>query len=148
MEKSSYLNVRDIQNLPSFHDAELFRIEHRRDDRELELGFKRVNGELEYLLLKQVLSQRLVDFAEQNVASRVLLSPKHSFSVSDVRTAVGWLRSSADSKPALVSEEQAEHIAQAILEGRSTLFALEPSCGAEMVVLCESAWLRQRDQSA
>jgi hypothetical protein len=145
MEKSNYTNVRDIQNLPSFHDAELFRIEHRRDDRELELGFKRVNGEVEFLLFKQLISQRMVDFAEQNVASRILLSPKHSFSVNDVRTLIGWVRSWADSKPAAVSDEQAEQLAQAILAGKVTLFALEPSCGAEMVVLSESAWLRQHD---
>lgn len=143
MEKPRYTNVRDLQEFPSFHDAELFRIEHRRDDRELELGFKRVNGEIEFLLFRQVICQRIVDFAEQNVASRILLSPKHPFSVNDVRTLVGWVRSWADSKPQLVSDEQAEQLTQAFLAGKETLFALEPSCGAEMVVLCESAWLRR-----
>ncbi|MBB5456414.1 MULTISPECIES: hypothetical protein [Paraburkholderia] len=145
MEKSNYANVRDLQNLPSFHDAELFRIEHRRDESELELGFKRVNGEMEVLLFKQVISLRMLDFAEQNVVSRVLLSPKHSFSVSDVRTIIGWIRSWTDSKPALVSQEQAENITQDILTGKATLFALDPSCGAEVAVLCESVWLRQHD---
>ncbi|MBC8752207.1 MULTISPECIES: hypothetical protein [Paraburkholderia] len=101
MEESNYANVRDIQNFPSFHDAELFRIEHRRDEREFELGFKRVNGEIEVLLFKQVISLRMLDFAEQNVVSRVLLSPKHSFSVSDVRTIIGWIRSWPTPNPRL-----------------------------------------------
>ncbi|NIF52966.1 hypothetical protein [Burkholderia sp. Ax-1724] len=145
MEKSNYTNVREIQSFPSFHDAELLRIEHRRDERELELGFKRVNGEIEVLLFRQVLAMRMLDFAEQNVASRVLLSPIHSFSVNEVRTIVGWIRSWADSKPVLVSQEQAEQITQSIQAGKTALFALDPSCGAEVAVLCESAWLRQRD---
>ncbi|WP_085488469.1 hypothetical protein [Paraburkholderia susongensis] len=144
MEKLNYINVRDLQDFPSFHDAELFQIEHRRDDRELELGFRRVNGEIEFLLFTQVISQRMVDFTEQNVASRLLLSPKHSFSVSEVRTLIGWVRSYTDSKPASVSDEQVEQLHHALLEGTATLFTLDPSCGAEMVVLCESAWLRQR----
>jgi hypothetical protein len=145
MDKSTYTNVCDIRDLPSFHDAELFRIEHRPGDRELELGIKRVNGEVEFLLFKQVTSLRMADFTEQNVASRILLSPKHPFSVNEVRTVVGWIRSCTDSKPALVSQAQAEQITQTILAGRATLFSLEPSCGAEVAVLCESAWLRQRD---
>jgi hypothetical protein len=145
MDNPRYTNVRDLQSLPSFHDAELFRIEYRRDERELELGFKRVNGEIEFLLFTQIISFRMVDFAEQNVASRVLLSPDHSFSVDDVVAAIGWVRSWADSKPALVSADQAELLTQAFLAGAKTLFVLEPSCGAEIVVQCESAWLRQGD---
>jgi hypothetical protein len=148
MEKAIHTNVRDIHDLPSFHDAELFRVDHRRKDRELELAFRRVNGEVECLLFRQVVALRMLDFAEQNVASRVLISPKHSFSVDEVKTIVGWLRSCADSRPALVSDEQAEQLTQAILTGTATLFVVEPSCGAEVAVLCESAWLRQHDQSA
>jgi hypothetical protein len=148
LEKTDYTRVCDIQNFPSFHDAELIGIEHRRDDRELELRFKRVNGEVEFLLFEQVISLRMIDFAEQNVASRILLSPKHPFSINDIRTLVGWIRSCADSKPALVSQEQAEQIAQAILAKQTTLFSLEPSCGAAVGVLCGSAWLRQSNYSA
>jgi hypothetical protein len=141
MEEATYTNVRDLKELPSFHDAELFRIEHRRDERELDLGFRRVNGEIEFLRFCQVSALRIVDFAEQNVASRILLTPVHVFSNSDVCSLVGWVRSYADSRPVRVSEEEVEQFTQDFLEGKKSMFALEPSCGAEIVVLYESAWL-------
>jgi hypothetical protein len=141
MKDAAYTNVRDLGKLPSFHDAELIRIEHRPDEHQLDLGFKRVNGEIEFLRFLQVSALRIVDFAEQNVASRILLTPMHVFSNLDVCSFVGWVRSYVDSRPAHVSEEQAEQLTQDFLEGKKALFALEPSCGAEIVVLCESAWL-------
>jgi len=137
----NYANVRNITDVPSFHDAELRGIEHRPEDGGLELRFKRVGGEVAAFRFVGVIAQRIVDFAGQNVLSRLLISPRYEFSSDEVRTWVQWLNSRDDAKAAPVDNEKADRYVRDFLTGRRALFVLEPSCGAEMVVLCESIWL-------
>jgi hypothetical protein len=141
MGMTDYVNVRDIADVPSFHDAELVGIEHRPEDRELELRFKRVRGEAAAFRFVGVITQRIVDFAEQNVLSRLLISPRYEFSSDEVRTWVRWINSRDDAKAAPVEGEKADRYVRDFVTGRRALFVLEPSCGAEMAVLCESIWL-------
>jgi hypothetical protein len=141
MHKSTYANIRDVAQIPSFHDAELIGIEHRPDDRELVLRFRRVAGEIELLRFTEVKALRIVDFAEQNVASRLLITPKYQFSSDEACTWVQWVNSRDDAKAAPIDDEQAKKYVCDFAEGRKALFVLEPSCGAEMAVLCETVWL-------
>ncbi|WP_244848391.1 hypothetical protein [Caballeronia sp. SL2Y3] len=143
MNRATYINIRDIRNFPSFHDAELLGIEHDREERFLELRFRRVGGELETLRFSGVTALRMIDFATQNVASRLLFSPRYMFSLAEVRFWIQWINSRDDSKARDISEEQAGEYMRDLETGRRTLFVLEPSCGGEMAVLCESVSLKQ-----
>lgn len=124
--------------LPSFHDAELMAVEHDPDAKSLTLRLKRVSGPVETLLLSAVVAQRMIDFADQNVASRLLVSPLHDFSLDDLRVWIRWIYSRDDAQAPEPDRIIIERFYQDVMAGRKTLFILEPSCGAEMAVLCES----------
>ncbi|WP_322052701.1 hypothetical protein [Paraburkholderia bannensis] len=143
MSTATYIDIRNIADFPSFHDAELYGIEHDPKERVLELRFRRVGGELEALKFSGVIAQRMIDFAGQNVASRLLISHRYAFTLVEVRRWIQWINSRDDSKAALISEEQGQDYKQDFAAGRRMLFVLEPSCGAELAVLCESVSLRQ-----
>ncbi|SEJ62130.1 hypothetical protein [Paraburkholderia diazotrophica] len=142
MATDTYTDVRNVSEFPSFHDAELTGIEHDPELRTLELRFRRVGGEVEALRFSGVIHQRLIDFAGQNVASRLLISPRYTFSLAEVRTWLQWMNSRDDSKRAAISEQNGERCVRDLVAGRRVLFVLEPSCGAEMAVLCESLSLK------
>ncbi|HEY4295801.1 MAG TPA: hypothetical protein VGM85_04945 [Paraburkholderia sp.] len=142
MATGTYTDIRNVADFPSFHDAELTGIEHDPEARALELCFRRVGGEIEVLRFSGVIGQRLIDFAGQNVASRLLISPRYAFSLAEVRTWVQWINSRDDSKGAPISEQNGDEYVQNLKAGHRVLFVLEPSCGAEMAVLCESLSLK------
>lgn len=140
---NTYIDIRSVTDFPSFHDAELYGIDHDIEGRSLELRFRRVGGGLEALKFSGVLAQRMIDFAGQNVASRLLISHRYAFTLVEVRGWVQWINSRDDSKAAVVSEEKGQEYMRDFAAGRRLLFVLEPSCGAEIAVLCDSASLRQ-----
>jgi hypothetical protein len=142
MDTGTYTDVRNVDNFPGFHDAELTGIEHDPEAHSLELRFRRVGGEIEVLRFSGVIGQRMIDFAGQNVASRLLISPRYAFSLAEVRTWVQWIHSRDDSKGSAISEQKGNEYLQQLQAGQRVLFVLEPSCGAEMAVLCESLSLR------
>ena len=142
MATDTYTDIRNVSEPPSFHDAELIGIEHVPDQRVLELRFRRVGGEIEVLRFSGVIRQRLIDFAGQNVASRLLISPRYAFSLAEVRTWLQWMDSRDDSRGKVISEQEGERSLQTLQAGGRVLFVLEPSCGAELAVLCESLSLK------
>jgi hypothetical protein len=142
MATGTYTDIRNVSEFPSFHDAELTGIEHDPELRILELRFRRVGGEVEVLRFSGVIRQRLIDFAGQNVASRILISPRYAFSLAEVRTWLQWMNSRDDSKGAAISAQNGEECTRDLVAGHHVLFVLEPSCGAEMAVLCESLSLK------
>jgi len=138
MNTSRFQPVNTLAALPSFHDAELMAVEHDPDAKSLTLRLKRVSGPVETLLLSAVVAQRMIDFADQNVASRLLVSPLHDFSLDDLRVWIRWIYSRDDAQAPEPDRIIIERFYQDVMAGRKTLFILEPSCGAEMAVLCES----------
>jgi hypothetical protein len=146
MDTGVYTDIRAVADFPGFHDAELTGIEHDPEGRVLELRFRRVGGEVEVLRFFGVMGLRTIDFAEQNVASRLLISTRYAFSLAEVRTWVQWINSRDDSKGIAISEQKGAEYFQKLKAGQCVLFVLEPSCGAEMAVLCESLSLKLRSQ--
>lgn len=140
---NTYIDIRSITDFPSFHDAELYGIDHDIEGRSLELRFRRVGGELEALKFSGVLAQRMIDFADQNVASRLLISHRYAFTLIEIRSWIQWINSRDDSKAAVITEEKGQEYMRDFAATRRMLFVLEPSCGAEMAVLCESVSLRR-----
>jgi hypothetical protein len=133
-----YTDIQNVENFPSFHDAELVGIEHAREDRVLELTFRRVTGELETLRFSGIIAQRMVDFAAQNVVSRLLISPRYAFSVVEIQTWIRWISSRDDSMASAIDKDEADAYASDFGAHRRMLFVLEPSCGAEVAVLCQA----------
>lgn len=142
MATGTYIDLRNFSGFPSFHDAELTGIEHDPEMRSLKLRFRRVGGEVGILRFSGVIRQRLIDFAGQNVASRLLISPRYAFSLAEVCNWLQWMDSRDDSKGAAISKQNAEECVRDLTAGNLVLFVLEPSCGAEMAVLCESLSLK------
>jgi pyruvate-formate lyase-activating enzyme len=141
MQNENYQNIIGFKGeRPTFHDAELVGIEHRRTDRELLLRFTRVDGTTGTFRFMGVVSQRVVDFAEQNVVSRLLISPTYNFSSADVAQWSRWVDSREDFQATVDQEHIDRHMAD-FAAGRKALFVLEPSCGAEVAVVCDSIWL-------
>lgn len=136
MNQTTYTDIRRVEQFPGFHDSELVCIEHRPDEHELELCFRRVGGERESIRFLGVVALRTVDFAAQNVVSRLLISPRYNFSLGEVRNWLEWLGGRVDSRPAAITNEKVEQCFQQLQAGQQALFVLEPSCGAEMAVLC------------
>ncbi|MCC8396238.1 hypothetical protein LJ656_26980 [Paraburkholderia sp. MMS20-SJTR3] len=108
----------------------------------LALRFRRVGGGIEVLRFSEVTGQRLIDFANQNVVSRLLVSPRYIFSPVAVQTWVQWIDSRDDYKATAISEGQSEDYVGDFGAGRRVLFVLELSCSAEMAVICGSVALR------
>ncbi|MPW17696.1 hypothetical protein GCT13_12320 [Paraburkholderia sp. CNPSo 3157] len=132
MNTGNFIDLRNIPEFPSFHDAELIGLEYDTETRTLELRLRRVGSELEVLRFSGVVSQRLIDFASQNVASRLLISPRYPFSRTEVRTWMQWINSRDDSMGAAIGDQKSDEYVRDLVAGRRVLFVLEPSCGAEM----------------
>lgn len=141
MQHETYRNLIGFEGEPpTFHDAELVAIEHRPADRKLLLRFTRVDGTTGTFRFIGVVSLRVVDFAEQNVVSRLLISPTYRFSASEVGQWLRWL-DSRDDAPAPVNQTTIDQREADFAAGRKALFVLEPSCGAEIAVVCDSIGL-------
>ncbi|VWD32331.1 hypothetical protein BLA18110_06237 [Burkholderia lata] len=125
-------------SIPTFHDAELVTIDHRPADQELRLRFRRVGGEIHSFRFTGVISLRIIDFTQQNVVSRLLLSPVYPFSQTEVRQWLKWIGSREDFDAANVDDSRLNQYLADFDAGRKALFVLEPSCGAEVAVLCET----------
>lgn len=141
MQNENYQNIIEFKGeRPTFHDAELVGIDHRPADRELLLRFARVDGTTGTFHFLGVVSLRVVDFAEQNVVSRLLISPTYNFSAAEVGQWSRWV-DSRDDFQATVDQTQVDQRIADFGAGRRALFVLEPSCGAEVAVVCDSIWL-------
>ncbi|CAB3748655.1 hypothetical protein B7G54_00690 [Burkholderia puraquae] len=125
-------------SIPTFHDAELVTIDHRPADQELRLRFRRVGGEIHSFRFTGVISLRIIDFTQQNVVSRLLLSPVYPFSQTEVRQWLKWIGSREDFDAANVDDSRLNQYLADFDADRKALFVLEPSCGAEVAVLCET----------
>ncbi|MBN3749940.1 hypothetical protein G3N96_31630 [Burkholderia sp. Se-20373] len=125
-------------SIPTFHDAELVTIDHRPADHALRLRFRRVGGEIHSFRFTGVISFRIIDFAQQNVVSRLLLSPAYPFSQTEVRHWLKWIGSREDFDAANVDDSRLDQYLADFDTDRKALFVLEPSCGAEVAVLCET----------
>ncbi|MCC8401436.1 hypothetical protein LJ655_05930 [Paraburkholderia sp. MMS20-SJTN17] len=138
MNNTTYRNAIGFEDIPTFHDAELIKIEHHPSERELQLQFQRVGGTTGTFRFTGVVSQRMVDFAEQNVVSRLLISPAYRFSTAEVGQWLSWVDGRVDSRSPVVDVSRITRCVEDLAAGRRALFVLEPSCGAEGVVLCEA----------
>lgn len=124
--------------LHNYHDAELAGTAYSRADTSTRLDFERVGGDPARLAFFGIKAFRISDYGLQNVVSRFLVSPSYPFSTDEIKEYVSWAHSKHDYK-APFSDEEARDVEVAIKHDKLTLFVLEPSVGAEIVILCERA---------
>ncbi|MGT2476490.1 hypothetical protein [Paraburkholderia terrae] len=121
----------------TFHDAELLSISHRRLNAELRMSFVLVDGSVRAISCEGVRAMRATDIVRQNVVSRILLSTWHRFLDREVVKKVNWANSLDDTSIQLDSSAMTQY-EKNIASGVWNLLVVEPSCGAEIVVVSDS----------
>ncbi|AJC15123.1 hypothetical protein NA29_02000 [Pandoraea sputorum] len=131
--------------LHALHDAEIFSIDVDRLAGSLRIGFVQTSGAKSWLEFLGVVSFRLSDFVVQNVVCRVRATPWHTFEDGRLGELIVWSNSFSDAtiRP---SSESLERTLRAIKEGRLTVAVIEPSRGAEAVVVAEGVFLESAKQ--
>ncbi|SDJ04196.1 hypothetical protein SAMN04487926_1317 [Paraburkholderia steynii] len=120
-----------------YHDAEIAGVAYSRASGSALLNLERVISTETRIGFSGVKALRVSDFGLQNVISRVLISGSHRFSTDEIRDHVQWAYSQHDYNASLADEKIAE-IEAAVSQGELVLFVIEPSVGAEIVILCVS----------
>jgi hypothetical protein len=72
----------------------------------------------------------------QNVTSRLLISSEREFQPDDIRERINWA-ASGDSWKYAMTDERAAHFISEVRQQHLTVLDLEPSIGAELVVVCK-----------
>jgi hypothetical protein len=121
----------------NYHDAEFIGLRYVRAERRLELNFELDSGGFAVVSCEGVSAFRLGEMGLQNVASRLLISSEREIQPGDMRERINWAASRDDWEYAM-TDEQAAHFITEIRQGNLTLLVLEPSIGAELVVVCSS----------
>jgi hypothetical protein len=120
-----------------YHDAELIGLYYARDTHHLLLNFQLVTGGLAVVQSDGVTHFRLGEMDLQNVTSRLLISSEREFQPDDIRDHLNWA-CSRDGREHLMTDSRAVHFRTRIRHRELTLLVLEPSIGAEVVVVCKS----------
>jgi hypothetical protein len=128
----------DVAN--TFHDAEVSSVSHDPAASELSLTFTLPDSHVKTIYFRQVSAFRVADFVRQNVVSRVLMSTWHQFSDAELMKKVNWANSLSDT-PIFLDEIHMVEYVRNIASGKWHLLIVEPSCGAEVVVIAEHIFL-------
>jgi hypothetical protein len=121
----------------NYHDAELVGLYYVRDRQHLLLNFQLVTGDLAIVRCNGVTHFRLGEMGLQNVTSRLLISSEREFQPDDIRNHINWA-CSRDGREHFMTDSRAAYFRTTIRHREWTLLVLEPSVGAEVVVVCES----------
>jgi hypothetical protein len=120
----------------NYRDSELIGLHYARDEQRLEVNFQLVSGEYAVVRCEKVSVFRLGEMGLQNVTSRLLISSEREFQPEDIRERINWA-ASRDSWKYAMTDEQAAHFISEIRQQHLTVLELEPSIGAELVVVCK-----------
>jgi hypothetical protein len=126
------------------HDSELDRVMHSRSTKTLRLRFDLMNGKFAEFFFNDVLAYRIDGMRDQNVVSKIVVSTTSPIPHDELRRVLVWISSSPEGH-FLVSEELLARHLSAVISGELRIFHLDPSCGAEVGVVCRSTSLSQRD---
>ncbi|MGX6998970.1 hypothetical protein [Caballeronia sp. KNU42] len=121
----------------NFHDAEFIGLNFARDTQTLMLSFQLVSGDLAVVRCEGVTHFRLGEMGLQNVLSRLLISSEREFQPDDIRKNINWA-CSRDGYEHAMTDARAAYFLSGIQHRQFAILVLEPSIGAELVVVCES----------
>lgn len=130
----------EAADLSDMHDAELFRVSMDRDHWSLELEFKGEDQTVYKILFSGILAYKINNIQYQNVVSRILTSRFTPDLEGDLEKVVRWT-SSGSANDLLISEENLRKNIGRIRSGELQLYYVEPSWGAEIGVIAQTASL-------
>lgn len=119
----------------AYHDAELKGIDSS-NATSIVLLFCLEDGQKKSLTLRGCEFFRVNDFVSQNVVSRLLIFQGQDIDKVSVIEKLRWATSLCDAS-SFLGQERLDDIIAKIQGGERSLLALEPSWGAELVVLFE-----------
>ncbi|WP_423854315.1 hypothetical protein [Acinetobacter guillouiae] len=107
--------------------------------------FVRIDCEVRYeLVFKGVLEYRVLDFGKQNIISRVINYQKDNFCHDEIFELLKWVSSSSDSST-YWSNDELRKIVEKIKLNDLALLYMEPSVGAEIVILFSDCIVKMRN---
>ncbi|CAD6553244.1 hypothetical protein LMG28727_05509 [Paraburkholderia kirstenboschensis] len=119
-----------------FQEAELLSVEHHRLKSELRTTFALRDADVRAICCGGIHALRASDIIRHNVVSRVLLSSWHQFADGELTTKVNWANSLNGTEVRLGSSTLTRY-EENIACGDWNLLVIEPSYGAEIVVVCD-----------
>jgi hypothetical protein len=126
-----------VDQMKNYHDAEFIGLYYARDKQRLMLNFQLVSRDLAVVRCDGVTHFRMGEMGLQNVLSRLLISSERDFPPDDIRIYINWA-CSRDGHEHAMTDDRAAYFRTNIRNRRFVLLVLEPSVGAEIVVVCES----------
>jgi len=123
-----------FEKLNGYHDAALVCVGIEAASNSLVLSFRLEDGTSKKIELHGCGPFRMNDFGLRNVVSRLLLYRGGDVELNEIEDHLKWASSSSDSSSYL-DKRKIEVTLEKIHRKEATLFLLEPSWGAEMVVL-------------
>ena len=97
--------------------------------------FVRIDCEVRYeVVFKGVLEYRVLDFGKQNIISKVINYQKDNFCQDEIFELLKWVSSNSDSST-YWSNDELRKIVEKIKLNDLALLYIEPSAGAEIVIL-------------
>jgi len=124
------------EHLSRYHDAELNGLDTS-DSFNVTLWFAMVGGQRSVLKLMRCEFFRVSDYRRQNVVSRLLIFANEGVDDVYIAERLRWATSSSDSS-SFLSSEKVDEIIKKIHLGSLKLLVLEPSWGAEIVILFQA----------
>jgi hypothetical protein len=121
----------------NYHDAEIFGVTKGDAPGDLIFAMKLEDGTKKTLTFGGCEMFRIVDFTSQNIVSRIALFNGESADESILVEKLRWVSSLCDASSYL-NEDGMQSIIRRIRENKLTLVIVEPSAGAEIVVLCRN----------
>jgi len=107
--------------------------------------FVRIDCEVRYeLVFKGVLEYRVLDFGKQNIISRVINYQKDNFCHDEIFELLKWVSSNSDSST-YWSNDELRKIVEKIKSNDLALLYMEPSAGAEIVILFLDCIVKMRN---
>lgn len=130
-----------VERLSTFHDAELRQVSHNAEFGFLELGFEKADGQFVVITLSGVTAFRVTDMAMQNVVSRLLVHGINTnLTENELTDRIGWVSKTCDGEQ-LSESATLKRLIEKVNSGELLLFILEPSWGAELIVIAEKVIL-------
>lgn len=106
--------------------------------------FIKIDYEIRYeLIFKGVVEYRVLDFGMQNLVSRMINYQKDNFFHNEILELLKWVSSNSDSST-YWSNEELINIIEKIKSNGLALLYIEPSVGAEIVILYSECIIRAK----
>lgn len=128
------------EDASEFHDSEISSIEIMMSDNEMRISLLMPSGIRACLEIKKIRFARINDFVMQNVVSEIRISKFYKFSEDELKELVNWSNSFSDVEIELTPDSMRKCL-EDISNGRLQVLVIEPSRGAEAVIVAEGIFV-------